>query len=211
MTIKAQKVAINKQYEVFFSLKDETLSETFQRFTSLLAKMEMMGITKEQEDLLEKFCDILPSKHEAIIGTLRNSGHLYTHTLETLHAAFKHDEENRAKRLIDERNAYANVVGYHQNVPVSQYSASTALVAAVTEAPELHTQLSLLSSNSTTTFLSLNKMMSDSCSSGWLNNITDEEEENETDDLVCMVAKTFNCFKSRSKRFRQKFKGPSTV
>ena len=142
---------------------------------------------------------------------MRNSGSLYKHNLETLHAAFKHDEESRVKRLIDERNAYANVVGYHQNIPASQYSASTALVAAVTEAPELDTQQSLLSSDSPTTFLSLNKMMSDLCSSGWLNNITDEEEENENDDLVCMFAKMFNRFKSRSKRFRHQYKGPSNV
>ena len=166
-----------------------------------------MEIIIEPEDLLEKFCDILPSKHEAIIGTMRNSGSLYKHNLETLHAAFKHDEESHVKRLIDERNAYANAVGYHQTIPSSQYSASTALVAAVTEAPELDIQQILLSSNSTTTFLSLNKMMSDLCSSRWLNNITEEDEENENDDLFCMVAKTFNRFKSRSKRFRHQYKG----
>ena len=95
MTIKAQKVAMNKQYEAFFAVRNETLSETFLRFTSLLAEMEMMGIEKEQEVLLEKFCDILPSNNEALIGTMRNSGSLYKHTLETLHAAF-----NMMKRTV---------------------------------------------------------------------------------------------------------------
>ena len=114
-----------------FALKYETLSETFLRFTSLIAELEMIEIIMEPEDLLEKFCDILPSKHESIIGTMRKFGSLYKHNLETLHAAFKQDEESRVKRLIDERNAYANAVGYHHNILASQYSASTALVAAI--------------------------------------------------------------------------------
>lgn len=61
-TMVNRKVALNKKYESFFALPKENLTETYIRFTNLVNQLKALGISKDPEILLEKFCDILPSK-----------------------------------------------------------------------------------------------------------------------------------------------------
>ena len=72
-SIKAQKVALNKAYETFFAKATESLTETYVRFSNLIIKLNAIGPKKDEDLLVEKFCDIFPRKYEDMIGTMRHA------------------------------------------------------------------------------------------------------------------------------------------
>ena len=79
-----KKVNLNRQYELFFSKKGESLTETFNRFNYLLNDLKSVGIEKENTALLNKFMDSLPKQWETLITCLKTSGFLKTMTLTAL-------------------------------------------------------------------------------------------------------------------------------
>ena len=186
-TIVTRKVALNKKYESFFALPNEDLTGTYTRFTNLVNQLKGLGVEKDKEILLEKFCDILPTKWSNMILVLRQAKTLHSHTLASLYGAFRYTEENHAQRVVAEQDALNHV-------------SSTSKVTSQTVAP----CSALLSSESTPVY-SMKKMMSELLESGSSSFSTSDCDETDNDDLVAMIAKTFNRFKAKSNRFS----GPS--
>ena len=180
-TIVTRKVALTKKYETFFALPNESLTDTYTRFTNLINQLRGLGVDKDKEILLEKFCDILPSKWSHMILVLRQSKTLHSHTLASLYGAFRFTEENNAQRVMAEQDALNH--------------ASSSRVVSKSEPP----CAALLSSESVQSH-SVKKVMSELMNSG-ISDVVDSCEETDNDDLVAMIAKTFNRFKAKSNRF----------
>ena len=179
-TVGTRKVSLNKKYESFFALPNESLTGTYTRFLSIVNQLKALGVEKDKEILLEKFCDILPTKWSHMILVLRQGKTLHTHTLSTLYGAFRFTEENQAQRVEAERDALN-----HASEQVAVVNNSGPPCAA------------LLSSESV---FSMKKMMSDLMDSGVTNNVSPDCDEDDNDDLMAMIAKTFNRFKARANK-----------
>jgi hypothetical protein len=104
-TIVTRKVALNKKYESFFALPNESMTGTYTIFTSLINQLRGLEAEKDKYILLEKFCDILPSKWENMVLVLRQGKTLHSHTLASLYGAFRFTEDNNAARLVAEQDA----------------------------------------------------------------------------------------------------------
>ena len=169
-TMINRKVALNKKYESFFALPKESLTETYIRFTSLVNQLKALGLTKEPEILLEKFCDILPSKWENLILVLRQGKTLHSHTLNSLYGAFRYTEENSVERAVAERGAVNHVPMSSPSVHFSEPKGS-ALVSS--ESVQKH---------------SVKKMVCDLMNSGYVVEASSEIDETDDDDLMAMMA-----------------------
>ena len=179
-TIVTRKVALNKKYESFFALPNESLTGTYTRFMSIINQLRGLGVEKDKDILLEKFCDILPSKWSHMIVVLRQGKTLHSHTLSSLYGAFRFTEENQAQRIEAEKDAI-------------NHASSSSPVVSHTEPP----CAALMSSENV---FSMKKMMSELMDSGVMNNISPDYDETDSDDLMAMMAKTFNRFKARANR-----------
>ena len=178
-TIATRKVALNKKYETFFAIPNESLTDTYIRFTSLLNQLEGLGVKKDKEIVLEKFCDILPSKWGMMILVLRQSKTLHSHTLNSLYGAFRYTQENNTDRAVAEQDSI-NHLSNNSSRPVQNFEpVGTALVSSESKN-------------------SLMEIMDSLYSSELMDNVSHECEETDNDDLMCMVAKTFNRFRARS-------------
>ena len=192
-TMVNRKVALNKKYESFFALRKENLTETYIRFTSLVNQLKALGVNKDPEILLEKFCDILPSKWEYLILVLRQGKTLHSHTLNSLYGAFRYTEENSVQRAVDEQNAIGHVAPISQSVHYAEPRGS-ALVSS--ESVQSH---------------SMKKIMCDLMNSGLTDEVTTGSNENDDDDLVAMMAKTFKRFQARATRSGGPYASNSSV
>ena len=179
-TIVTRKVSLNKKYESFFALPNESLTGTYTRFMSIINQLRGLGVNKDKDILLEKFCDILPTKWSHMILVLRQGKTLHTHTLTTLYGAFRFTEENQAQRIEAEKDAHNHA---STSSPVISYSDPPGKA--------------LISSENV---FSMKKMMSELMESGEASNISPDCDETDDDDLVAMIAKTFNRFKARANR-----------
>ena len=183
-TLVTRKVSLNKKYESFFALPNEDLTGTYTRFTSLINQLKGLGVEKDKDILLEKFCDILPTKWSHMIMILRQGKTLHSHSLASLYGAFRYTEENHAQRIVAEQDALNHV-------------SSIPKVASNNTEPHCS---ALLSSESVQAY-SMKKMMSELMESGASNCSSSECDETDEDDLMAMIAKTFNRFKAKSNRF----------
>jgi gag-polypeptide of LTR copia-type/Zinc knuckle len=181
-TLVNRKVALNKKYESFFALPDESLTGTYIRFSNLVNQLRALGVTKDPEILLEKFCDILPSKWENLILVLRQGKTLHSHTLNSLYGAFKFTEENKAERVMAERDAKNHV---SSSSHVVQYTEPQSAALLSSESDQSH---------------SMKRVMSELMNSEISDNLSTGCDEDDNDDLVAMIAKTFNRFKAKSFR-----------
>jgi hypothetical protein len=191
-TIINRKVALNKKYESFFALPKESLTETYIRFTSLVNQLKALGVFKEPEILLEKFCDILPSKWEYLILVLRQGKTLHSHTLNSLYGAFRYTEENSVQRAMAERDAVNHVT---MSSPQVQYTEPKGSALVSSESVQEH---------------SVKKVLSDLLDSGYSVDSTTGLDESDNDDLMAMMAKTFNRFKSKANRSSGSYASSST-
>ena len=181
-TLSTRKVALNKKYETFFAEPNESLTGTYTRFTSLINQLRGLGIEKDKDILLEKFCDILPSKWENMILVLRQGKTLYSHTLASLYGAFRFTENNNAQRVVAEQDSL-NHARSSKGVNLNNQPCA-ALMSA--ENVQSH---------------SMKEMLNGLLNSGLTTEISDDCYESDNDDLVAMIAKTFNRFKHKSNRF----------
>jgi len=194
-TIVTRKVALNKKYESFFALPNESLTDTYIRFTQVVNQLRALGIEKDKEILLEKFCDILPSKWTTLIMILRQSKTLHSHTLNSLYGVCRFTEENSTERVVAEQDALNHS---------TKASSSTGSV----QSTELHGS-ALVSSESETN--SMKKMMSNLMESSLVDANQTDCDETDNDDLMAMIAKTFGRFKTRSSQSSQRFAKPSST
>ena len=63
---------LNRKYEHFFALKNETLTETFNRFNCLVNDMRRLTIILYRGELVLKFLDSLGEKWEHHADVLKN-------------------------------------------------------------------------------------------------------------------------------------------
>ena len=87
-------------------MPNESLTDTYIRFTQVVNQLRALGVEKDKEILLEKFCDILPSKWTTLIMVLRQSQTLHSHTLNSLYGVCRYTEENTSERVLAEQDAF---------------------------------------------------------------------------------------------------------
>ncbi|HEY5234741.1 MAG TPA: hypothetical protein VIJ14_01075, partial [Rhabdochlamydiaceae bacterium] len=183
--LENRKASMLRKYETFFSLPNESLTETYIRFTNLLSNLEGLDVKIPREKVLTKFLDILPMKWLPLVLVVRNNFTLEKHTLSSLYGTFLFHEQNTEERLSAERGARSQ----SSSTTVAEMSRSSALVSTSDETS------------------SLKRILSELLECKILSVDTEDCEEKNDDDLMAMVAKTFTRFRTRSNRFNRS--GPS--
>ena len=183
--LKNRKASMLRKYETFFSSPNESLTETYIRFTNLLSNLEGLDVKIPREKVLSKFLDILPMKWLQLVLVVRNNFTLEKHTLSSLYGTFLFHEQNTKERLSTKRGVR------------SQSSSSTTAETSISS--------ELVSTSDETS--SLKRIMFELLECNALSVDTEDCEENNDDDLMVMVAKTFMRFRTCSNRFNRS--GPS--
>ncbi|KAI3767019.1 hypothetical protein L2E82_17100 [Cichorium intybus] len=96
--IAAQENTLNRKYEHFFAYKNETITQTFNRFNCLVNDMRRFNIVKLDSVLVLKFLDSLDDKWEHHVDVLKNSEKICTMDLQRLFGNLCSHEEIKAQR-----------------------------------------------------------------------------------------------------------------
>nr|XP_043630023.1 uncharacterized protein LOC122601320 [Erigeron canadensis] len=110
-----------RRYERFFSLRNESLTDTHTRFNALVNDLAVVGITKKNEVLKSKFLDSLPPKWNNYISFVKLCSVYHDLDLPGLFGLLHNQECSEAEKLIAMGDSYSQ--------------APTALVASMTEHP----------------------------------------------------------------------------
>lgn len=76
--------SLNKRYEYFFALKNESLTHTFNRFNCLINDMRKFKIAKPNSVLVLKFHDSIDESWEHHVDILKNSKKIKTMDLQSM-------------------------------------------------------------------------------------------------------------------------------
>ncbi|KAI3523649.1 hypothetical protein L1887_01928 [Cichorium endivia] len=96
--LAAQENILNRKYEHFFAYKNETITQTFNRFNCLVNDMRRFNIIKLDSVLVLKFLDSLDDKWEHHVDVLKNSEKIRTMDLQSLFGNLRSHEEIKAQR-----------------------------------------------------------------------------------------------------------------
>ena len=95
---ETQKNNLNRKYEHFFALKNESLTDTFNRFNCLNNDMQRLNIVKHRNTLVLKFLDSLGQEWEHHVDVLKNSEKIHNMDLNALYGNLRNFEETKALR-----------------------------------------------------------------------------------------------------------------
>src|ERR1043166_1426967 len=112
---------LTRKYERFFSLKNESLTDTHTRFNALVNDLITVGIVKSSDVLKSKFLDSLPPKWNNYVSTVKLSAIYRELDLAGLYGLLHNHECSEAEKLIAMGDSYGQ--------------SSSALVASMTEHP----------------------------------------------------------------------------
>nr|XP_043633105.1 uncharacterized protein LOC122604283 [Erigeron canadensis] len=97
--LAAKKIDLNRAYEGFFSLPNENLDGTYNRFKCLLNDMTNAGIEHDILEVCHKFIDSLPIKWQGLRQILHTTKQLKMHDLESLYGTLQFEERALAQNL----------------------------------------------------------------------------------------------------------------
>nr|XP_043612557.1 uncharacterized protein LOC122584461 [Erigeron canadensis] len=120
-SMESTTTTLTRRYERFFSLRNESLTDTHTRFNALVNDLAAVGITKKTDVLKSKFLDSLPPKWNNYISSMKLSSVYQDLDLPGLFGLLHNQECSEAEKLI--------VVGDSYSQPAS------AIVASMTEHP----------------------------------------------------------------------------
>lgn len=63
-----------REYENFFTLKDEKIGETYTIFKSLITQLAVVGVTKTDMIQMIRFMDVLSMEWQPLITSIKTSG-----------------------------------------------------------------------------------------------------------------------------------------
>ena len=89
--------SLKSDFDTFFSLSTETLTQTHTRFKILLNNLKSVGVEKDNLEIMNKFMNSLPFKWNSFRQILRTNGNLKNLKLPSLFGAFLFEEQNSAK------------------------------------------------------------------------------------------------------------------
>nr|XP_043619692.1 uncharacterized protein LOC122591492 [Erigeron canadensis] len=112
---------LTRSYERFFSLRNESLTDTHTRFNALVNDLVVVGITKKNEILESKFLDSLPPKWNNYISSVKLSSVYHDLDHPGLFGLLHNQECSEAEKLIAMDDSYSQP--------------PTALVASMTDHP----------------------------------------------------------------------------
>ena len=111
-----------RQYEHFFAKKDETLTQTFNRFNCLINDLRRYEEkTKHSYVLVTKFLDSLGSQWDHYTDVLKNSEKIQKMDLQSLYGNLRYHEESKLQRkeLMKETHREKSIALYTNRAPVT--------------------------------------------------------------------------------------------
>ncbi|KAJ9566450.1 hypothetical protein OSB04_002416 [Centaurea solstitialis] len=98
-TKRNQKAILRQQYENFVSSKNETMTQTFDRYNKLIGELATIGVKIENDDINRKFLRSLGEEWTMYTVSLRQSGDLESKELDDLYNDLRvFEAEVEAKR-----------------------------------------------------------------------------------------------------------------
>nr|KAJ0204273.1 hypothetical protein LSAT_V11C500229940 [Lactuca sativa] len=97
--VKATQINdLNRRYEHFFAKKGETLTQTFNRFNTLVNDLRRLDQLKHRTVLVQKFLDSLGAGWENHVDVLKNSEKINSMDLQSLYGNLRYYEESKLQR-----------------------------------------------------------------------------------------------------------------
>nr|XP_043630031.1 uncharacterized protein LOC122601330 [Erigeron canadensis] len=173
---------LTRRYERFFSLRNESSTDTHTRFNSLVNNLAAVGITKKNEVLKRKFLDSLPPKWNNYISSVKLSSVYHDLDLPGLFGLLHNQECSEVKKLIAMGDSYS--------LP------PTALVASMTEHPSSISNEIIPCVNRSVPVISNTNSV---CSESECDESDGEEIANEVAMLADRIRRSFGKFKGKGK------------
>ena len=176
---------LTRKYERFFSLRNESLTDTHTRFNALVNDLITVGMFKSNDVLKSKFLDSLPPKWNTFISTVKLSPIYKELDLAGLFGLLRNQECSEAEKLIAMGDSYGQ--------------SSSALVASQTDQPSPKCKEIIPSPN---VGISLDERNKSVCSDSDRDSSEDSDEglANEVAMLAERIRrKSFGKFKARGK------------
>nr|KAJ0189115.1 hypothetical protein LSAT_V11C800391620 [Lactuca sativa] len=89
---------LNRRYEHFFAKKGETLTQTFNKFNTLVNDLRRLDQLKHRTVLVQKFLDSLGAGWENHVDVLKNSEKINSMDLQSLYGNLRYYEESKLQR-----------------------------------------------------------------------------------------------------------------
>nr|KAJ0211503.1 hypothetical protein LSAT_V11C400213080 [Lactuca sativa] len=97
--VKATQINdLNRRYEHFFAKKGETLTQTFNRFNTLVNDLRRLDQLKHRTVLVQNFLDSLGAGWENHVDVLKNSEKINSMDLQSLYGNLRYYEESKLQR-----------------------------------------------------------------------------------------------------------------
>ena len=107
-SLESTITTLTRKYERFFSLKNETLTDTHTRFNAIVNDLISVGIIKSSNVLKSKFLDSLPPKWNNFITTVKLSPIYRELALAGLYGLLLNQECSEAEKLIAMGESYSS-------------------------------------------------------------------------------------------------------
>nr|XP_043638062.1 uncharacterized protein LOC122609068 [Erigeron canadensis] len=173
---------LTRRYERFFSLRNESLTDTHTCFNALVNDLAAVGITKKNEVLKSKFLDSLPPKWNNYISSVKLSSVYHDLDLPGLFGLLHNQECSEAEKLIAMGDSYSQP--------------PTALVASMTEHPSLISNEIIPCINESCSVISNIESV---CSESEVEESDGDEFANEVAMLADRIRRSFGKFKGKGK------------
>ncbi|KAJ9537952.1 hypothetical protein OSB04_030685 [Centaurea solstitialis] len=133
-TKRNQKAILRQQYENFMSSKNETMTQTFDRYNKLIGELATVGVQIDNDDINRKFLRSLGEEWTMYTVSLRQSENLENKELDDLYndlRVFEAEVEAKRKPIGYSHNtALLSSESSHSNDPGSYTAASDSFNAA---------------------------------------------------------------------------------
>ncbi|KAJ9549072.1 hypothetical protein OSB04_021615 [Centaurea solstitialis] len=144
-TKRNQKAILKQQFENFASLKNETMTQTFDRFNKIIGELATVGVKMDNDDINRKFLTSLGDEWTMYTISYRQSDNLDLKDLDDLYNDLRiFEKEVEAKR---------KPIGYSHNTALFSDSTATESLgtASCTKSDQSHEQIfeALLANQST--------------------------------------------------------------
>ena len=98
-----KKLLLNREYEFFFALKGESLTQTYTRFNCLVNDLKRADITKSNFVLVNKFLDSLPETWDHFVTVLRHGEKIKGMSLVALYGNLLNHEQSVKQRKLSSK------------------------------------------------------------------------------------------------------------
>ncbi|KAJ9561689.1 hypothetical protein OSB04_006849 [Centaurea solstitialis] len=139
--MESRKIHLIRQYEKFIAVKDETLSQTHQRFNCLLIDLKTYDVSYSNSQVITKFMEALPDHWENYTMCLKMSKDIKTITLSELYGMMLNHEQHKTLKsnlIRDTKDVKSTSLALISDSPQPSNPVSTVTITEIEDSDSNH-------------------------------------------------------------------------